>query len=75
LSTPCFYHIDAYRLNNEKEFEQTGGLEIINSDGICIIEWSERILKLLPEKTIFVSLEITGSSSRLLRIKGIGSKL
>jgi len=65
------FHIDAYRLNNDKDFEDLGGLEIINSDGICIIEWSERIPKSLPESKITISLEITGSCSRLIRIKGL----
>jgi len=67
----AFFHIDAYRLNNEKDFEDIGGQEIINSDGISVIEWSERILKMLPENTIYITLTITGSLSRQIFIKGI----
>jgi len=72
-STPSsypFYHIDAYRLKDDRDFENIGGLEIIHSDGISIIEWSERIPKSLPENAITVSIEITGSSSRLIKING-----
>jgi tRNA threonylcarbamoyladenosine biosynthesis protein TsaE len=69
--SPVLYHIDAYRLNSERDFEEIGGNEIINSDGICIVEWSERILKTLPCNTIAVSMKITGLSSRLIQIKGI----
>ena len=68
---PVFYHIDAYRLNSDKDFEDAGGLEIINSNGVCVIEWSERILNSLPENSIFISLEITGFESRRICIKGI----
>ena len=65
------YHIDAYRLNCEKDFEDTGGLELLYSGAICIIEWSCRILNSLPSDTITVSLEITGPSSRLIKITGL----
>ena len=71
LKASSFYHIDVYRLNDEKEFEDTGGLEIINGNGICVIEWSERILNFLPADAIGVSLEITGISSRKFHIKGL----
>jgi len=65
----AFYHIDVYRLENEKDFEDIGGEEILNSNGICVIEWSERISKLLPEDCIRISIEITSDSSRLIQIK------
>ena len=65
------YHIDAYRLNNDKDFEDIGGPEIINGQGISVIEWSERIPKSLPDNAITIFLEITGTSSRLIRINGL----
>jgi len=69
--SPTLYHIDAYRLNNDEDFDQLGGSEIINGDGISIIEWSERIQKSLPDGTITVTLEITGPASRLIKINGL----
>ena len=68
--SPALYHIDAYRLNGDRDFEDIGGVEIIRSAGISVIEWSERIPKSLPENAITVSLEITGPTSRLIKIKG-----
>jgi len=72
-NTACIslYHIDAYRLNNEKDFEDIGGLEIINSEGIVIIEWSENIHKALNENSIFITINITGGNSRLIKISGV----
>lgn len=71
-SSVCrLYHIDAYRLNNDKDFEDIGGLEIINSNCISVIEWSDKILKSLPENTITISFEITGQSSRMIKITGV----
>ena len=68
LSAPVLYHIDAYRLNGDRDFQEIGGDEIINCGGISVIEWSERIPKSLPDNAIKISLEITGPSSRLIKI-------
>jgi len=65
------FHIDAYRLNCDKDFEDIGGDEIINSGGISIIEWSERIQKSIPENSIIISIEITNTNSRKIKIKGL----
>lgn len=41
------YHFDLYRLPNEQEFFAAGFDEYLYSDGICCIEWSEKITSLL----------------------------
>jgi len=68
---PFLYHIDAYRLAGDRDFEDIGGREILNSGGICIIEWSNRIIKSLPDNVITISMKITGPSSREIQIKGL----
>jgi tRNA threonylcarbamoyladenosine biosynthesis protein TsaE len=65
------YHIDAYRLNCDKDFEDIGGIDTIHHGGISIIEWSERIPNSIPENSIFISLEIKDSLSRTIKIKGL----
>nr|AGS52998.1 ATPase YjeE [uncultured bacterium contig00030] len=70
-SFPAFYHIDAYRLNCENDFEDIGGVEIIKSGCLCLVEWADRIMKILPQDTIAVNMEITGSDSRLIKIQGM----
>jgi len=71
--SPTLFHIDAYRLNCDKDFEDIGGDELINSGGISIIEWSERITKSIPENSIVISIEITNPNSRTIKIKGLDS--
>jgi len=70
-ASPTLLHIDAYRLNCDKDFEDIGGDDIINSDRISIIEWSERIPKSIPENSIIIRIEITGPVSRAIKIKGL----
>jgi len=64
------YHIDAYRLSGDEDFESTGAWEFIGSKGITIIEWSERIPNSIPADAITVKIDITGSQSRVFRIQG-----
>ena len=70
-NSPPLYHIDVYRLSGDKDFEDIGGVEILNSEGISLVEWSERIPKSLPNNAISISIEITGHSSRLIKINGL----
>ena len=62
------YHIDAYRLNGDEDFENTGVQELIGGRGIAIIEWSERIPHSIPHDAITIEIEITGPQSRLFRV-------
>ena len=62
------YHIDAYRLTGDQDFENTGAHELFESDGITIVEWSERIPRSIPSTAITISITISGSSDRVLRI-------
>ncbi len=45
------FHIDAYRLKNEKELIHLGWNEIIsNKEHLIFIEWPENVIKALPKK-------------------------
>ena len=61
-----FYHIDAFRLGDEEDFESTGAAEL--TGGVTVIEWSERIPGFVPADALTVKIEVTGPESRLLRI-------
>lgn len=45
------YHVDLYRIGSEKEIEEIGVLDAMKDPAnIVIIEWSEKMKKLLPQK-------------------------
>src|SRR5271156_3088534 len=46
------YHIDAYRLRDDDEFQQLGPDEFFESDGLVLIEWADRIEQSLPRDYI-----------------------
>ena len=58
------YHMDCYRLEHHSEALEIGIEEYLYGDGICIIEWPERILEVLPEEIIRVKIESLGENSR-----------
>jgi tRNA threonylcarbamoyladenosine biosynthesis protein TsaE len=62
------YHIDAYRLHGDEDFENTGAAEYLGGRGIAIVEWSERIPRSIPADAINIDIEITGPQSRIFRI-------
>jgi tRNA threonylcarbamoyladenosine biosynthesis protein TsaE len=70
--TIAIYHFDLYRIPTQQEFVAAGFDEYLYADGICCIEWSEKIsslLKDLPAPRIFrVSIAHTGDGLREIRI-------
>ncbi|MDR3247401.1 MAG: tRNA (adenosine(37)-N6)-threonylcarbamoyltransferase complex ATPase subunit type 1 TsaE [Treponema sp.] len=65
-----FYHIDAYRLSGEDDFEALGGRDLLYGGGICLVEWSERIEPALPGEVIRVEIEILAENRRIIRVMG-----
>ena len=52
------YHIDLYRLENSEEIAELGLSEYMESDGICIIEWAERMADALPDACIKIHITL-----------------
>lgn len=51
-----FYHIDVYRIKKTKELLTLGLEEIFkNPKSIVLIEWAEKIKKLLPKQMIWIT--------------------
>ena len=50
------YHFDLYRIQNEKHFLDMGFYEYLLKDGICLIEWAEKITPLIPSNAYMVHL-------------------
>ena len=65
LSFSHFVHIDAYRLSGDSELNHLGWEELVsNPRNIIMIEWVDRIKKLLPKDAIKISFEHKGKDER-----------
>ena len=68
----AIYHFDAYRLHSEGEFYDLGGHEYFAGDGVCLIEWADRVPGCLPRERLLIRLEVTGEQSRQAVLEGEG---
>lgn len=71
-----FYHVDAYRLEDEDEAYELGIEEYLYGNGITLIEWPDRIGSLLPDERLIVTINRGETDdSRTLEFTGKGQGL
>jgi len=58
------YHFDFYRIDKLEEAYDIGFDEFVDSGWLCLIEWPEKIEKLLPEETLRVYIKVLPDDSR-----------
>ena len=63
------YHMDVYGLEGTEDFINLGIDDMLYGDGVCLIEWSEKIMSELPKKTITVRLNAQQDNSRIIEIE------
>ena len=51
------YHFDVYRIEEAEEMYEIGAEEYFYGDGVCLIEWPQRIPEILPPSRIAVTIE------------------
>jgi tRNA threonylcarbamoyladenosine biosynthesis protein TsaE len=68
------FHCDTYRLRSVDEFLDLGVDEMFESDGVCLIEWADRVAKVLPADRMQIEIEVTGPSARSFRIRALGPR-
>lgn len=68
--TQKIYHFDLYRLPSAQEFLASGFEDYIDTDGICCIEWAEKITPFLPQNSIHIDISYIGEETRKITITG-----
>jgi tRNA threonylcarbamoyladenosine biosynthesis protein TsaE len=63
------YHFDAYRLRSPRAFEDLGVADYWKAGGVCLVEWADRVLGLLPEGAWLIRIEPRALSRRLVEIE------
>ena len=51
------YHFDVYRNGDVEEMDEIGYEDCFYGDGVCLIEWSNLIEEILPEKVTSIAIE------------------
>lgn len=62
------FHLDAYRVLGAEEFEAIGFAELLEQRGVVVVEWAQRVERLLPINRIDVQITAIGKTSRRIEV-------
>ena len=68
------YHVDAYRLERAADFIALGADEILFGDGVCVVEWADRVAECLPADRLDVAFDVEGEAARRIRFAPRGTR-
>lgn len=69
-TSPRLYHMDAYRLDNSESFLDLGVDDIVGRKGVCVIEWADRIMDVIPRGALWILIDFAdGSEERVFTIR------
>ncbi len=68
------YHIDLYRLEGINEIADLGLDDYLYGNGVCVIEWAEKGLAVLPDEYLMVKMKFISENERRLRFTPRGKR-
>jgi len=68
------YHIDFYRLDNLEEIAELGLDDYLYGKGVCVVEWAEKGLSLLPPEHLLIEMSYVADTERRLKLKPSGQR-
>ena len=68
-----FFHMDAYRIDSAPEGEELD-LDTMLDAGPLLIEWADRLEKILPRERLWVALEHVSEEHRQMRFEAHGKR-
>lgn len=71
---PPFHHVDFYRLGDAEEALALGLEEILYGDGVCVIEWAEKMKAVLPVERLWITLRHLDETKRGLLMEATGQR-
>ena len=52
-----FFHFDVYRIGDIEEMDEIGYDDCFFGGGVSLVEWAEIVEEILPENTIYITIE------------------
>ena len=68
------YHIDLYRLDKIEEVTQLGLDDYLYGNGVCVVEWADKGLSVLPEEHLLIEMQIVSPMKRKLNFMPKGTR-
>lgn len=69
------YHLDLYRLSGPGDLEEIGYWEYLESGGVLVVEWADKIPRAIPGEAIRVTLSYLGLKTRSIEISGDAGRI
>jgi tRNA threonylcarbamoyladenosine biosynthesis protein TsaE len=66
------FHFDAYRLPKPGAFADLGAEEYFAGEGVCLIEWADRVEDILPADQLRIVIEHLGPTNRRFTLTAFG---
>jgi tRNA threonylcarbamoyladenosine biosynthesis protein TsaE len=60
------YHIDLYRLDSIAEIADLGLDDYLYGKGLCVVEWADKAIDILPTQNLLINISLTGDTQRKL---------
>ena len=68
------YHFDAYRLSGPTEILEIGAEEFFYGDGVCVVEWADRVADALPADRLEIRMTVVSESRREIALAPTGPR-
>jgi tRNA threonylcarbamoyladenosine biosynthesis protein TsaE len=68
------YHMDFYRLDNIAEISDLGLDDYLYGRGVCVIEWAEKGMSVLPDDHLLIRIKYISDTERNLEIIPTGER-
>ena len=68
------YHFDLYRLEDDEELEDIGYFDVLEADGVSLVEWADKFPDSLPEDYLELRITIAPDETRFLAATPEGSR-
>ena len=68
------YHIDLYRVNRIEEIVELGLDDYLYGKGVCVVEWAEKGLSLLPGEHLLIEISYLSDTERSFQLKPSGKR-
>ena len=62
------YHIDLYRVDNQRELETLGLDDLMGENSVLLIEWGEKFARFERERDVEIALERVSENERRIKV-------
>jgi tRNA threonylcarbamoyladenosine biosynthesis protein TsaE len=67
-------HADFYRVENSRRLDDAGFRDLLDGNGVLVVEWPERFPDALPEDRLEIRIEFRSECERRLALRARGPR-